>query len=75
MEVETRGRNTFVAPYRDPSPAQQIVEVEVARELPIAPQTVLMPKAGYEDRSRGFVVATMPLAATVGFMATISDKR
>lgn len=64
-----RTRSSFVPALRDPAP--QIIEVEVNRELPAAPTTVLLPKAGYEDRAKGFRIATAPLAAVTGFVAAL----
>jgi hypothetical protein len=49
----------------------RVIEIEVPRELPSAPSTVLMPNAGYEDRARGFSIATAPLAAVVGIVAAL----
>ncbi len=62
-------RDNFVPALRDPSP--RIVEIEVPRELPAPPQTVLLPHAGYEDRARGFSIATAPLAAVVGLVIAL----
>jgi hypothetical protein len=59
--------NNFVAP--SPKPRIEIVEVE--RNLPAAPQTVLLPQANYTDRSRGFTIATGPLAAATGFVVLL----
>ena len=61
--------NNFVAPWADPRPRVEIVEA--ARELPAMPQTVLLPRAGYEDRARGFGIATLPLAASVGIVVAL----
>lgn len=58
---------SFVAPA--PKPRVEIVEIE--RELPAAPQTVLLPTANYTDRSRGFTIATGPLAAATGFVVLL----
>jgi hypothetical protein len=68
MKQQEYGKS-FVPALRDPAP--HIVEVEVTRELPAAPTTVLMPKAGYEDRARGFTIATAPLAAVTGLVAAL----
>jgi hypothetical protein len=62
-------RNNYVPALREPQ--ARIVEVEVARELPAAPTTVLMPHAGYEDRAKGFSLATAPLAGVVGLVLAI----
>ena len=63
-----RRESTFVAP--DPKPRRlEIVEVE--RDLPAPPTPVLMPHAGYEDRARGFTLATMPLAVVVGLVVAL----
>jgi hypothetical protein len=59
----------FVAPLPEPKTRVEIVEVE--RELPAAPTTVLMPKAGYEDRAKGFSIATAPLAGVAGLVAAL----
>src|SRR5687767_2817486 len=69
-EVQTRGRDTFVAPYRE-APAQ-IVEVEANwRELPAAPVALPMPLSGHVDRAKGFSIATAPLAIVTGIVAAI----
>ncbi len=60
----------FVAPLPEPKTRVEIVEIE--RELPAAPTTVLMPHAGYEDRARGFSIATAPLAAVVGLVIALA---
>src|SRR5215213_1741296 len=57
----------FVAPA--PNPRVEIVEVE--RNLPAPPQTVLLPTANYTDRSRGFTLATGPLAAATGVVVLL----
>lgn len=59
----------FVAPHHDPAP--QFIEVEVARDLPAPPTTVLLPQAGYEDRAKGFSLATAPLATVAGIVAAL----
>lgn len=61
----------FVPALREPEP--QIIEVEVVRpaDLPAPPHTVLLPHAGYEDRARGFSIATAPLAGVVGFVVAL----
>ena len=69
MELQTKTRNNFVPALQEPSP--QVVEVEITRELPTAPTTVLMPRAGYEDRAKGFGLATAPLAAIAGLVAAL----
>jgi hypothetical protein len=69
MGVQTRERNTFVPALKEPPP--QVVEVEIGRELPSAPTTVLMPHAGYEDRAKGFRLATAPLGIVAGFVAAL----
>jgi hypothetical protein len=68
-EVQTRRRNTFVAPYRE-APAQ-VVEVEVMRELPTAPISAPMPYSGHVDRAKGFSLATAPLAGVTGFIVLL----
>src|SRR5690606_16920028 len=62
-------RDNFVAPLHDPRARVEIVEVE--RNLPAPPTTVLLPQAGYEDRARGFGLATAPLAGVAGFVAAL----
>jgi hypothetical protein len=62
--------DNFVPALREP-PAR-VVEVEIARELPQAPATVLMPHAGYEDRAKGFGLATAPLSIVAGFVAALA---
>lgn len=62
-------RNSFVPALREPPP--RIVEVEVQRELPAPPQTVLLPRANYTDRAAGFTLATGPLALATGFVALL----
>ncbi len=70
MNLETKGRNTFVAPYRE-SPAQ-VVEVETNwRELPTAPISAPMPYSGHVDRAKGFGIATAPLAGVAGFIVLL----
>lgn len=60
--------SNYVEPLRDPV---QVVEVEVSRNLPIPPNTVLLPQANYTDRARGFSYATAPLAGVVGIVAAL----
>jgi hypothetical protein len=61
-------KRNFVAPL----PERPRVEiVEVPRELPAPPQTVLLPTANYTDRARGFSLATGPLAAATGFVVLL----
>ncbi len=62
-------QNNYVPALKDPP--SHIVEVEIARELPQAPTTVLMPHAGYEDRAKGFGLATAPLAGVAGLVAAL----
>jgi hypothetical protein len=62
-------RNNFVPALHDPAPS--IVEIEVPRELPAPPQTVLLPQANYTDRAKGFSLATAPLAAVVGLVVAL----
>ncbi len=69
MELETRGRNTFVAPYRE-APAQ-VVTVDNFRELPSAPISAPMPYSGHVDRAKGFSIATGPLAGVAGIVAAL----
>ncbi|MCC6454758.1 MAG: hypothetical protein IT328_07430 [Caldilineaceae bacterium] len=69
MSLPTRGRDNFVPALREPPP--QVVEVEIARELPSAPTTVLLPHAGYRDRAEGFSLATAPLAGVAGLVAAL----
>jgi hypothetical protein len=68
MKQQEYGK-TFVPALRDPAP--RVIEIEVSRDLPSAPSTVLMPHAGYEDRARGFSIATAPLAAIAGLVAAL----
>jgi hypothetical protein len=68
MKQQEYGK-TFVPVLRDPEP--RVIEIEVPRELPSAPSTILMPNAGYEDRARGFSIATAPLAAVVGLVVAL----
>jgi hypothetical protein len=62
-------RDNFVPALRDAAPT--IVEVEIPRELPAPPQTVLLPQANYTDRAKGFSLATAPLAAVVGLVVAL----
>jgi hypothetical protein len=57
MELQTKGRDNFVSALREPPRARQMVGVEVMRELPSAPTTVLMPDA---DRAKDFGISTVP---------------
>lgn len=58
----------FVAPL----PEHTRVEiVEVERNLPTPPSTVLLPTANYTDRARGFTLATVPLAGATGFVVLL----
>ncbi len=60
-------RDNFVAPL----PTRvEIIESPPA-QLPSPPQTVLLPQAGYEDRARGFGIATAPLAGVAGFVVAL----
>ncbi len=61
--------SNYVPALKDPP--SRIVEVEIARELPQSPTTVLMPHAGYEDRAKGFSLATAPLAGVAGLVAAL----
>lgn len=69
MDKRYDNTSRFVPALREP-PAQ-VIEVEVAKELPAAPSTVLMPTANYRDRATGFGIATLPLAGTVGFVVAL----
>src|SRR5688500_13054644 len=69
MSLQTERYNNFVPALQEPTP--QVIEVEIARELPSAPTTVLMPHAGYEDRAKGFGLATAPLAGVAGLVAAL----
>lgn len=60
--------SNFVAPLPEPS---RVEIVEVERDLPAPPTPVLLPQAGYEDRARGFTLATMPLAVVVGLVVAL----
>jgi hypothetical protein len=66
---DSRTYKNFVPALREPSP--QIIEVEVPRDLPATPNTVLLPQAGYQDRARGFSIATAPLAGVAGLVAAL----
>lgn len=67
---DERANSKYVPALKDATPAGvAYVEVEVMRDLPVAPQTVLMPKASYTDRARGFSLATAPLAGVAGLVA------
>lgn len=57
----------FVAPL----PRQRAEVVEVERNLPAPPQTVLLPTANYTDRAAGFTLATGPLALATGFVVLL----
>ena len=59
-------RDNYVA--ADPAPPR--VEI-VHSELPPAPITPPMPNSSYWDRSRGFVLATAPLAGATGFVVLL----
>lgn len=63
-------RNNYVPALREPAPRVEIVEVQ--RELPAPPQTVLLPTANYTDRAKGFGLATAPLAAATGVVVLLS---
>lgn len=69
MAKYTPSDRNFVAPLPEYTPRVELVQAP--HELPTAPQTILMPHAGYEDRSRGFVVATAPLSIVVGFVVAL----
>lgn len=67
--MQNRHVRTFVPALREKS---TIVEVESSpAQLPAPPATVLMPQASYSDRAHGFSIATLPLAATVGFVVAL----
>ena len=67
MDLQKKSQSSFIPALREPPP--QVVEI--ARELPAAPATVLMPKAGYEDRARGFSLATAPLGIVASLVAAL----
>lgn len=69
MNEQYKPRNNFVAALPEPRPRVEILET--ARELPAPPQAVLLPQAGYEDRARGFSIATGPLAGATGFVVLL----
>ena len=69
MNLETRGRSTYVPVLHDPVP--QVVEVDNWRELPSAPISAPMPHASHKDRAVGFTIATGPLAGVVGFVVLL----
>lgn len=62
-------RDNFVPALREPTRVE-IVEA-APTQLPAPPQTVLLPHAGYEDRAKGFGLATAPLAGVAGFVAAL----
>ena len=61
--------SNFVSPA--PRPSRPVEIIEVPQDLPSAPTPVLMPQAGYEDRARGFGLATAPLAGVTGLVAAL----
>lgn len=67
--MKRRHETNFVAPLPEPRRVE-IIEGDAA--LPASPTPVLLPKAGYEDRARGFGIATAPLAGAVGLVAAIA---
>lgn len=69
-EYHNRGA-TFVPALRDDPPRTRVEIVEVERDLPPAPQTVLLPTANYTDRARGFSLSTAPLAGATGFVVLL----
>jgi len=69
MELQTKGRTTFVPALREPR--AQVVEVETWRELPSAPIVAPMPNSGHVDRAKGFGIATGPLAGVAGLVAAL----
>ncbi len=69
MDLLTKRRSAYVPALREPPP--QVVEIEIARELPSAPISASMPYSGYVDRARGFTVSTAPLAGVVGFIVLL----
>jgi hypothetical protein len=56
----------FVAPDNPPK-----VEILRPTDLPPAPISEPYPLSSYRDRSHGFVLATMPLAAATGFVVLL----
>ena len=62
-------RDTFVPALRDDAPV--VIEVERGRDLPTAPTIAPMPLSSHEDRARGFVIATGPLAAVTGLVVAL----
>ena len=58
---------TNFVPPDPPPPRLEIVH----SELPPAPIVEPFPHSSYLDRSRGFVLATMPLAAATGFVVLL----
>src|SRR5690606_518176 len=66
-----RGR-TFVAPGPDPQP-QRITILPPAEQLPMQPiaQTEVRLATSYEDRARGFQLATVPIALAFGVGALV----
>ena len=61
--------NTFVPARRENLPV--VVEVERGWDLPAPPVAEAMPHASYEDRARGFSVATAPLAGITGLVVAL----
>jgi hypothetical protein len=71
MKSYHKSSSTFVHALRADRPARvEIIEAPSA-QLPAPPTTVLLPQAGYEDRARGFGIATAPLAGVGGFVAAL----
>jgi hypothetical protein len=69
MKSYHKTSSNFVAPLTEPRTRVEIVDA--THELPAPPQTVLLPHAGYEDRAKGFSLATGPLAAATGFVVLL----
>lgn len=69
QKKDYKSSTNFVAALPEPRHHAEIVEV--VRELPAPPPTVLLPTANYTDRARGFSLSTGPLAAATGFVVLL----
>lgn len=68
MTKQRYEHSTYVPALAEP---RRVEIVEAERDLPAPPSPVLLPHAGYEDRARGFRIATAPLAVVVGFVVAL----
>lgn len=64
-------RNTFVPAPRTPTQVQQPAPLE-AFNVQSPAQSLVRIDSSYEDRSRGFVWVTLPVAATVGVLSCVA---